>query len=317
MDHILHTLLSEYEQLRRQAQRQAQQREEELVNAHPTLQEIQKKRRQILLAAPREQLSPDPEAAKQARHQALLQLEQEQAAFVRSLGLTEDYLAPQYRCAACEDTGYVGQSPRRMCSCLLQRRAERALGSAGLPAHERFECFRTDIYPSEEQRRRMEKVRDIALAYAQSFPHNEKKDLLLLGGPGLGKTFLVNAIGARVIQRGFEVKKVTAYAMIQDILAGFGEDRNAAAAYQQTPLLLLDDLGSEAMIPNVTLEYVFSILNERRAAGLPTVCASNLSPAQIGERYGERILSRLFSREEVTLLNVTGENLRLYGQRKD
>lgn len=317
MDHILHTLLLEYDQLRQQAQRQARRREEELLKTNPALREIQQKRHQILLAAPKEQLAPDPEAAKKARHQALFQLEVEQEALLRSLGLPADHLSPQYRCAACEDTGYVGQSPRRMCSCLLQQRAERALGSAGLPPHERFERFRTDIYPSEAQRRRMEKVRDIALAYAEEFPRNAKKDLLLLGGPGLGKTFLLNAIGARIIQRGFEAKKVTAYAMIQDILSGFSTGQDAAAAYQRAPLLLLDDLGSEAMIPNVTLEHVFSILNERRAAGLHTVCASNLSPAQIGERYGERILSRLFSREEVTLLNVTGENLRLYGNKKE
>jgi len=61
-------------------------------------------------------------------------------------------------------------------------------------------------------------------------------------------------------------------------------------------VLIIDDLGSESMFKNVTVEYFFHVINERRLANKTTVITSNLTVDEIGIRYGERTASRLFDK---------------------
>ena len=76
------------------------------------------------------------------------------------------------------------------------------------------------------------------------------------------------------------------------------------------PLLLIDDLGSEPMMRNITVEYLFTLLNERMAARRHTVIATNLSPLQLQEIYGERVSSRLLDRTRCATMRLEGKDLR-------
>ena len=71
-------------------------------------------------------------------------------------------------------------------------------------------------------------------------------------------------------------------------------------------LLVIDDLGSEPIRRNINVESLFSILNERSVSKRPVVIVTNLMPVQLRDRYGERITSRLFSENAVSI--------RLYGR---
>ena len=62
------------------------------------------------------------------------------------------------------------------------------------------------------------------------------------------------------------------------------------------------------MTQNVTTEYLFDLLNRRIEAGRHTAVATNVEDLQA--RYGERISSRLESRECAVLM-LDGEDLRL------
>ena len=75
------------------------------------------------------------------------------------------------------------------------------------------------------------------------------------------------------------------------------------------------DLGTEPMMRNITVEYLFLLLNERMEAGLSTMVTTNLTPAQIQERYGERVCSRLFDRLSALTIKLEGKDLRLHGIR--
>ena len=77
------------------------------------------------------------------------------------------------------------------------------------------------------------------------------------------------------------------------------------------PLLLIDDLGTEPMMRNITVEYLFTLLNERIAAKRHTVIATNLSPVQLQERYGERVMSRILDRSRGVALKFVGRDVRL------
>ena len=76
------------------------------------------------------------------------------------------------------------------------------------------------------------------------------------------------------------------------------------------PLLLIDDLGSEPMMRNITVEYLFTLLNERMAARRHTVIATNLSPLQLQQTYGERVSSRLLDRTRCAVIKLEGKDLR-------
>lgn len=101
--------------------------------------------------------------------------------------------------------------------------------------------------------------------YAQNFPDNSKRNLLLYGPSGLGKTYLLNCIARRVLDRGFSVLKVTAYRMLEGMRnAHMGEDdQGELRMMMECELLLIDDLGTEPLLRNVSLEYLFTLFNER------------------------------------------------------
>ena len=58
-------------------------------------------------------------------------------------------------------------------------------------------------------------------------------------------------------------------------------------------LLLIDDLGTEPMLKNVTVEYLLLVIEERQTKGRATLVTTNLDTDGILLRYGERIYSRL------------------------
>jgi len=223
-------------------------------------------------------------------------------------GLPADALTLHYRCSVCRDTGFIGGS-RRPCACQLKLLAK--LDPAfGINDRETFENFSLNVYSDEEQKKRTLNAKNFCAAYADSLPAPEKQNLLLMGMAGLGKSYLCNAIAYRALSRGIAARAVTAYGFIEDTLSAIREQSAQPSAYRNVPLLILDDLGSEALIPNVSEEAIFSLLNERLMKKLPTVVATNLSIAALQERYGERVCSRLTDRHTSQAILLTGKNLR-------
>ena len=75
--------------------------------------------------------------------------------------------------------------------------------------------------------------------------------------------------------------------------------------------LIIDDLGTEPILKNVTKEYLYLIINERMVNDKSTIISTNLTPDQIIDRYGERIFSRLFNKTNCLKLEFTSSDLRL------
>lgn len=232
----------------------------------------------------------------------------EEKALLLSIGMPEDALTLHVRCELCSDTGYVGVSSKP-CACRLLYR-EKLRGADGVNERETFRNFSADIFPTPEQKRRTLNAKAICETYAKSLPEPEKPNLLLLGMPGLGKSFLGNAIAYEALTRGVDAERITAYAFVQTVLRDIREHTEKALRYQSVPLLVLDDLGSEPNIPNISFEWLFAVVNERTLAGRATVCSSNSTLKQLAEIYDERFLSRLCDRNTTQVLMLTGENLR-------
>lgn len=226
-----------------------------------------------------------------------------------SMGLPGNYLDAIYTCPRCQDTGEVGE-PRRLCACALKKQQEQLLSGSRINDRETFANFNEAIYPNDEQKKQGLAMKRFCERYVASLPSPEKPNLLIVGQSGLGKSFFGNAIARAAIEKGIPTLKATAYQCIQTILDGIETRADAITPYLSSDFLILDDLGTEAMVPNVTVETVFRILNERTAANLPTVLITNLDREGLFERYGERVASRMIDGALTAIVLLRGDNLR-------
>ena len=237
-------------------------------------------------------------------------------ALLEAAGLPADQLEPRYRCAKCRDTGYVGEAPARFCECFetrLRLRQYEDGSMAGLD-EQNFGAFDAERIPEEnDQRARMIANRRMCEDYADRYPDTPCLNILFTGEGGLGKTFLLNCIFERVTSRGYPAVRVTAFRLFETMRRqhmGGDDDFDGFTELIEAPLLLIDDLGTEPMMRNITVEYLFTLLNERTAAKRHTVVATNLTPVQIRERYGERVASRLLDRRICRHIQLKGKDLR-------
>jgi DNA replication protein DnaC len=304
-------ILTQYEWVRRQEYEAQNERYKRAALQDPAFSEL-RERRNAVMDALNETVKNggNIKAASLRAHEAYDEISAEERTLLLSMGWPGDYLELHYRCPHCKDTGYVGDPVRRICVCLQRALVKEERMSSIIDSVQIFEKFEPTIYPTEAQKNQMLKTKGILETFADTFPASEPHNIVLLGQAGLGKTFFLNCVAARVQKRGYAAKKISAYHMQQKILQGIRGEYDGEAPFLQAPLLLIDDLGTEPMMNNITREYFFSILNERYNAKSHTIVASNLSGDKILERYGERLFSRLFQTDS-SVFRFTGDNLRL------
>ncbi|MDO4544492.1 MAG: ATP-binding protein [Clostridia bacterium] len=293
-----------YKKIQAENRQKLEQRREHAYSKSPRFLELDSLSAEVLIDLARGKIDPC-EAAR--RNQAI---RTEQEALLKSLFLPPTYLDMRYICPNCKDTGLVGTDIKRPCACYLKNEQQFLLEGARINNSETFENFSTDIYPEDAQRFRSQNAKKLCERYANSLPAPKPPCLLLHGQAGLGKSFFGNAIAYRAIENGIPCIRITAYRFIQDIMEGLSARENRLDKYVTLPLLVLDDIGIEPMIPNITRESLLSVLGERQGAGLATVYITNLSYEEIGLRYSERFASRLFNREITLMISLTGEDLR-------
>lgn len=305
-------LIYEYQQARSLALAECEERRRAVFTQLPRLQAIADERKARTYALGQSLLgAADKTAVRRAYALAMKELMHEEATILKDNCIPPAFLQPVWRCAFCEDTGYVTgpDGAKAMCACLAQRALSERFAQSSLSTNERFETFREDVYPTERQRKATCRARDICRAYAEGFPDNEPRSLLLLGQGGLGKTFLLNAVAARVLERGHSVLNLPVYTFLQIVLACLGE-REPLPDFTLPELLILDDLGAEPMLNNITREHLSNLLDARQRKGLATAFSSNFTREQIIEEYGERFAFRLLSPRSTTTLELIGDNLR-------
>ena len=241
---------------------------------------------------------------------------------LKEAGLPEDYLAPVYHCSLCRDTGYTGELIKQPCSCLTaayRRKFSERNGLAG-GRTETFETFSLDMIPDEKENGQRVSQRDISRIarnhcekWANQYPENEYHTIVLSGESGLGKTFLMHAMAARLTERGFSVLIISAYQFLQTARRSFFENDEGMDELIQTPILMMDDLGSEPLMKNITIEALYVLINERQNRGLPTVLSTNLDMSEFTKRYTERIGSRINNARGSLVIVLRGKDLRKIG----
>ncbi|MCL4499407.1 MAG: ATP-binding protein [Chloroflexi bacterium] len=147
---------------------------------------------------------------------------------------------------------------------------------------------------------------------AREFAQNPlNRWLVLLGGCGCGKTHLAAAIANAAVGQHIPSLFTVVPDLLDHLRATFGPASTIQydelfEKVRATPLLVLDDLGTENATPWAE-EKLYQILNYRYNERLPTVITTNRELRSIDER----IRSRMQDKALVTLVSITALDYRL------
>jgi DNA replication protein DnaC len=142
----------------------------------------------------------------------------------------------------------------------------------------------------------------------------ESRDVLWMGPPGVGKSFLVQALGYEAIKQGFQVLYRSIFDVVRDFLNDqiFGGEERMLAKYLKPDLLIIDDMGMK-QLPKRSGEYLFEIVM-RRYETRSTMMTSNRPLEDWGKLIGDipsatAILDRFLHHAEI--ITITGRSYRL------
>lgn len=151
-----------------------------------------------------------------------------------------------------------------------------------------------------------EAVRSLESAFlaARAFAARPEGWLVLHGGYGCGKTHLAAAIVNARMAAGDAALFVVVPDLLDSLRAAYGPGAEEGydarfEAVRNAPLLVLDDLGTQAPTPWAA-EKLFQILNHRYNLHLPTVITTNHDP----EALDERLRSRFGHFDRVRVLEI-------------
>ncbi len=316
MDNIDAMLMKEYAQKRAKAERiaAANLSRARKVPAFVKLEKIEKEiefELSKLLAT-----TPKSEKVKQLAG-VLKEVRSEKAKILKLLKMTETDLYPKYSCKKCNDTGFING---KMCDCYRARKTTEMSKAFGLGEDEflDFSNFNLDLISDPAQKAQMQKLKDKLSKWAKDYPKNKKRNIMICGGTGLGKTYIAKCLAGTLLRRGIGVCFVSSFNMNQMFLNFHTGNRHekyeSIAPLLSADVLVIDDLGTEPMLKNVTKNYLTLIISERERMGKPVIITTNLMPDHLLDRYNERVYSRLTSKQNSAIFHLDGKDLRLLQQ---
>jgi DNA replication protein DnaC len=165
------------------------------------------------------------------------------------------------------------------------------LSSLSLHAQQTFETF--DPRKGELPKGEEENLKQ-ALSYARAFAENPEGWLILTGTYGCGKTHLAAAIANHNAIQGRPALFVVVPDLLDHLRATFNPQSTVTfdqrfEEVRRTPLLVLDDLGTESATPWAR-EKLYQIFDYRYNARLPTVITTAPPIEELDPRLATRML---------------------------
>jgi len=187
-----------------------------------------------------------------------------------------------------------------------QRSLERRQKLAQFPDLQPLENFDWQFNPQ------INRAQIYQLATAQFV--RERRDVLLLGPPGLGKSHIAQALGLAALRAEFQVLYSSVFELVRDLQADPtpAEAQRTLTRYLKPDLLCLDDFGMKSFPPKGA-EALLEII-VRRHRNRSTLMTSNRPIEEWGALLGDvpaatAILDRLLEGAEI--VRMTGRSYRL------
>lgn len=172
---------------------------------------------------------------------------------------------------------------------LRKQKIESILGKSGIK--KRYLSRTIDSFSvTAENKKSFEVATDYIKNFREYF--TQGKGLYLEGPCGTGKTHLAIAIALAIINTGVPVICKTSIDILGDIKRCY--ERNSEVTeeevlevYKTVDLLIIDDLGKE-QVTEWSVPVLYSILNERYEALLPTIITTNYNTTALAEKLSAK-----------------------------
>lgn len=314
-------ILKQYSEIQKKQKEDLEYRKSSLYSKIPRLAEIERDMTKLSIDISKLIINNSSNAASLLAelHQKQIDLKVERAEILTSNNYPRDYLEIKHLCKECKDTGFVNNEK---CKCFIQKEIDLLYQQSNMHhkmKKENFDQFRLDYYSDEKNengisaRDNMKEIYMKCVKYAKNFDkHNT--NLLFIGKPGLGKTFLCNSIAKDLLDAGKSVIYQTASDLI-DMVRKYkfdfeNEEQNTSHLEEifNCDLLIIDDLGTEINTQFSGL-VLYNILNRRFTNKKQIIISTNLDIHELLNMYSERITSRLFGGFDT--FEFFGEDIRL------
>ena len=236
------------------------------------------------------------------KHQLTPQLKQ-----LRLSGVLET-LEARHRQAVDGKWSYV-EFLERLLQDEVERRAQRQLQlrlrRAGINTTKTLETFDFNFNPGLNRQQR--------LALASGDYIRQKRNLILCGPTGVGKTHVSQALAQEACRQGFDVSFHNAYKLLQHLNGGRADGTFARRlkVILRPDLLILDDFGLKPLQPPAPSD-LYDLINERYEQG-SILLTSNRPPSEWPALFGDPLLAsagidRLCHQAEILI--IRGQSFR-------
>lgn len=261
------------------------------------------------VAATQRMLAGDKEASAKLK-QRIAEIREEKEVLLVSAGLPADYLDLHYTCPDCKDTGFVDG---KKCHCFraMQMRLLYAQSNVDeIVKRENFAAFDLNRFDAKRpipeangmtNRQYMAKLRSDLVRWAQRFDEHHG-NIIFMGSPGVGKTFLTNCLAKALIDSYHSVVYLTSTDLFESFSRSNYQDdaeqRDMSEAVMNCDLLIIDDLGTE-LVNSFTTSKLFYVINQRQVLRRSVIISTNLTFKGLRDNYSDRIVSRIMSDYEI------------------
>jgi DNA replication protein DnaC len=185
-------------------------------------------------------------------------------------------------------------------------------GKAKLATHKALEDFDFSFQPSIDKKI----INDCATCNFIK----EKKNIVLIGNPGTGKTHLSIAIGIRALMKGFKIYFTSVSEMLQNLNASRADNSyyQKVSFYLAPDLLILDELGFKKL-HGYSADDFFEVISKRYEKG-SLIITTNKAFEQWSDIFADNILASAIIDRIVhysTVIKINGPSYRAKNLKKE